>query len=174
MAIYALGDKTPHVPQSAYVADEATLIGEVILGERASVWPGVVIRGDNEPIRIGDEANVQDGAVLHADPGFPLTIGAGASVGHQAMLHGCTIGENTLVGIQSVIMNGAVVGRDCIVGAGSVIPEGKQYPERSLILGAPARVARQLTDEDVATLRSNAESYVRRRELFKKALKRIG
>ncbi|OGA17261.1 MAG: gamma carbonic anhydrase family protein [Betaproteobacteria bacterium RIFCSPLOWO2_02_FULL_66_14] len=174
MTIYQLGDKTPQVHPTAYVADEATLIGEVILGERASVWPGVVIRGDNEPIRIGDEANVQDGAVLHADPGFPLTIGARASIGHQAMLHGCTIGENTLVGIQAVIMNGAVIGRDCIVGAGSVIPEGKQYPERSLILGAPARVVRELTNEDLATLRSNAESYVRRQELFRKTLTRIG
>lgn len=174
MTIYALGDKTPRIPPSAYVADEATLIGEVLLGERASVWPGVVIRGDNEPIRIGDGSNLQDGAVLHADPGFPLTIGAGVSVGHQAMLHGCTIGDNTLVGIQAIVMNGAVIGRDCIVGAGSVIPEGKTYPERSLILGAPARVVRALNGEDVATLRSNAESYVRRQELFRKTLKRIG
>jgi len=174
MPIYQLGDKSPQIHPSAYVADEATVIGEVILGERASVWPGVVIRGDNEPIRIGAESNVQDGAVLHADPGFPLTIGVGVSIGHQAMLHGCAIGDYTLIGIQSVILNGAVIGRDCIVGAGSVIPEGKTYPERSLILGAPARVVRQLANEELATLRSNAESYVRRRELFRKSLNRVG
>jgi carbonic anhydrase/acetyltransferase-like protein (isoleucine patch superfamily) len=174
MAIYRLGDRIPRIAASAYVAEEATVIGDVVLGERASVWPGVVIRGDNEAIRIGEESNVQDGAVLHADPGFPLTIGARVSVGHQAMLHGCTIGERTLVGIQAVIMNGAVIGRDCIVGAGSVIPEGKQYPDRSLLLGAPARVVRALTEAQLATLRSNAESYTRRQAVFKAGLKRIG
>lgn len=174
MALYRLGDKLPRIPDSAYVSPEATVIGDVALGERASVWPGAVIRGDNDPIRIGDATNIQDGAVLHADPGCPLTIGAGVSVGHQAMLHGCTIGDHTLVGIQAVIMNNAVIGKDCIVGAGSVIPEGKVFPERSLVLGAPAKVLRQLTDEDLATLRANAASYVRRRELFMNALKRIG
>ncbi|OFZ94371.1 MAG: gamma carbonic anhydrase family protein [Betaproteobacteria bacterium RIFCSPLOWO2_02_67_12] len=174
MAVYQLGDKTPRIAPSAYVANEATVIGDVTLGERASVWPGVVIRGDNEPIRIGEAANIQDGAVLHADPGCPLSIGNGVSVGHQAMLHGCTIGDHTLVGIQAVIMNKAQIGKDCIVGAGSVVPEGKVFPDRSLVLGVPAKVVRQLTDQDLATLRSNAESYTRRQEIFKKQLKRIG
>lgn len=174
MAVYQLGDKAPRIAPSAYVANEATVIGDVTLGERASVWPGVVIRGDNEPICIGDASNIQDGAVLHADPGCPLTIGNGVSVGHQAMLHGCSIGDNTLVGIQAVIMNKARIGRDCIVGAGAVIPEGKVFAERSLILGVPARVVRQLSDDDLATLRSNAESYTRRQAIFKATLKRIG
>lgn len=174
MAIYQLGDRTPHVPGSAYVSPEATVIGDVALGERTSIWPGVVIRGDNEPIRIGEATNIQDGSVLHADPGCPLTIGDGVSVGHQAMLHGCSIGDNTLIGIQAVVMNKAVIGKDSIVGAGTVVPEGKVYPERSLILGAPGRVVRQLSDADVATLRTNAASYVKRRELFMNALKRIG
>ncbi|TAK45091.1 MAG: gamma carbonic anhydrase family protein [Betaproteobacteria bacterium] len=174
MAVYRIGDKAPRIAQSAYVAHEATVIGDVALGERASLWPGVVVRGDNAAIRIGDASNIQDGAVLHADPGCPLTIGQGVSVGHQAMLHGCTIGDNSLVGIQAVIMNNAVIGRDCIVGAGSVIPEGKRFPDRSLILGAPARVVRQLDDADAATLRANAESYARRQDFFRTALERIG
>jgi carbonic anhydrase/acetyltransferase-like protein (isoleucine patch superfamily) len=173
MAVYQLGDKAPRIPQSAFVANEATVIGDVILGEQTSVWPGVVVRGDNEPICIGDASNIQDGAVLHSDPGCPLTIGSGVSVGHQAMLHGCTIGDNSLIGIQAVIMNNAVIGRDCLVGAGAVITEGKTFPDRSLIVGAPARVVRQLNDEDVATLRFNAESYVTRREIYKSKLKRI-
>jgi carbonic anhydrase/acetyltransferase-like protein (isoleucine patch superfamily) len=148
MAIYQLGERTPRIPESAYVANEATVIGDVVLGERASLWPGVVARGDNESIRVG--------------------------VGHQAMLHGCTIGDGSLIGIQSVILNNAVIGRQCIVGAGSVIPEGKQFPDRSLILGAPARVVRRLTDENLAMLRFIADSYAQRQEIFKTQLKRIG
>ena len=173
MAVYQLGDKVPQLAASAFVADQATVIGDVSLGERSSVWPGVVIRGDTEAIRIGDSTNIQDGAVLHADPGCPLTIGGGVSVGHQAMLHGCTIGDGSLVGIQAVIMNGAVIGKECIVGAGAVIPEGKHFPDRSLILGAPGRVVRQLADADVATLRDNAETYAKRQALFRASLKRI-
>ena len=174
MAIYELGDRRPRIPQSAYVAHEATVIGDVTLGERASLWPGVVARGDTEAIRVGEGSNIQDGSVLHADPGSPLHVGNGVSVGHQAMLHGCTIGDGSLVGIQSVILNNAVIGRECIVGAGSVIAEGKRFPDRSLILGAPARVVRQLTEEDVAMLRFIADSYAQRQERFKTQLKRIG
>lgn len=174
MAIYQLGDKAPQIPQSAYVAPEATVIGDVTLGERASLWPGVVVRGDSESIRIGEDCNIQDGAVLHADPGCPLVIGDGVSVGHQAMLHGCTVGAGTLIGIQAVILNRAAIGRHCIVGAGAVITEGKTFPDRSLVVGAPARVLRQLSDEQVASLAESAQSYVTRRDLYKGALKRIG
>jgi carbonic anhydrase/acetyltransferase-like protein (isoleucine patch superfamily) len=148
-------------------------MGEVILGERASVWPGAVIRGDNEPIRIGNDSNVQEGAVLHADPGFPLNIGANVTVGHQAMLHGCTIGDGTLVGIQAVVMNGAVIGRQSLVGAGALIPEGKQYPERSLIMGVPGKVVRQLSDEDVAGLARAAAGYAKKAVDYRTTMTRI-
>ncbi len=173
MAVYQLGDDAPRIPQSAFVASEATVIGNVTLGERASVWPGATIRGDNEPIRVGNATNIQEGAVLHADPGCPLTIGDNVSVGHQAMLHGCTIGEGSLIGIQAVVMNRAVIGRDCLVGAGAIVTEGKVFPDRSLILGAPAKLARQLTEENVAVLRANAEDYAKRQEAYKAKLKRI-
>ena len=174
MPIYKLGDYAPTIHESAFVADTATIVGKVTLEENASVWFGAAIRGDNEPITIGVGSNVQEGAVLHTDPGRPLKIGRNVTVGHQAMLHGCTIGDGSLVGIQSVVLNGAVIGRNCLVGAGSVVTENKTFPERSLILGAPARVARQLTDEEVAGLEKSAESYVQRRDLFKAALVRIG
>ena len=120
MPIYQLGDDKPIIPASAYTAPEATLIGKVILGENASIWFGVVIRGDNDSITIGNGSNVQDNAVLHADPGFPLTVGDNVTIGHQAMLHGCTIGDGSLIGIQAVVMNGAVIGKDCLVGAGAL------------------------------------------------------
>ena len=174
MALYRLGDKTPQVPPSAYVAEEAVLIGDVTLGEHASAWPGATARADNEPIRIGARSNVQEGAVLHADPGFPLVIGEGVTVGHQAMLHGCTIGDGTLVGIQAVVLNGAVIGKDCLIGAGSIVTEGKVFPDRSLILGVPGKVARTLGDEDIARLRHAADSYVERGTLFHKELVRVG
>jgi carbonic anhydrase/acetyltransferase-like protein (isoleucine patch superfamily) len=173
MALYRLGEDTPIVSSSAYVAKEATVIGKVTLGERASVWPGAVIRGDNEPIRIGDGSNVQDNAVLHTDPGFPLTIGANVIVGHQAMLHGCTIGDGALVGIQALVMNGAVIGKDCLVGAGAVVTEGKKFPDRSLIIGAPARRVRELDDESIAKMHAGAQGYVKRQEMYKAKLKRI-
>jgi carbonic anhydrase/acetyltransferase-like protein (isoleucine patch superfamily) len=173
MALYRLGDKTPQVAASAYVAREATLIGMVGVGERASVWAGVVARGDNEQIGIGTDSNVQEGAVLHADPGFPLTIGERVTVGHQAMLHGCTIGDGSLVGIQAVVMNGAVVGRHCLVAAGAIVTERKSFPDRSLILGAPAKLARALSDEEVAGLEAAAASYVERAAHFREHLERI-
>jgi carbonic anhydrase/acetyltransferase-like protein (isoleucine patch superfamily) len=174
MALYQLGDDAPQIPASAYVADEAVVIGRVTLGERTSVWPGATIRGDNEPIRIGNDVNIQDGAVLHVDPDCPLTIGDFVSVGHQAMLHGCTVGDNSLIGIQAVIMNNAVIGKDCLVGAGAIVTEGKVFPDRTLILGAPAKVVRELTDKDVAFLRGNAGNYVERQQMYKAKLKRIG
>ena len=138
MALYRLGDDVPQIASNAFVAPEATLIGKVTLAERASVWFGAVIRADNEPIRIGEASNIQEGAVLHADPGFPLEIAANVTVGHQAMLHGCTIGEGSLIGIQAVVLNGAVIGKGCLVGAGAIVTERKVFPDRSLIPGAPA------------------------------------
>jgi carbonic anhydrase/acetyltransferase-like protein (isoleucine patch superfamily) len=173
MALYRLGDKTPQVAASAYIAREATVIGMVTIGERASVWAGAVARGDNETIAIGAETSIQEGAVLHADPGFALTIGARVTVGHQAMLHGCTIGDGTLVGIQAVVMNGAVVGAHCLVGAGAIVTEGKSFPARSLIIGVPAKVARALSDDEVAGLEQAAASYVERAAHFRAHLERI-
>ena len=173
MAIYRLGDDTPIIPSSAYVANEATVIGKVTLGERASLWPGAVIRGDNEPVHIGDGSNVQDNAVLHTDPGFPLTIGANVTIGHQAMLHGCTVGDGALIGIQALVMNGAVIGKECLVAAGALIAERKVYGERKLIVGAPAKIVRDLSDEDTAKIRAGAAGYVRRQETYKAKLKRI-
>jgi carbonic anhydrase/acetyltransferase-like protein (isoleucine patch superfamily) len=173
MPIYQLGEDKPAIPSSAYIAAEATVIGKVTLGENVSIWPGAVLRGDNEPLTIGAGSNVQDSAVLHADPGFPLNIGASVTVGHQAMLHGCTIGDGTLIGIQAVVMNGAVIGKDCIVGAGALITEGKTYADRKLIVGAPAKVVRELSDEEIKKMHRAAPGYVKRQEMYKAKLKRI-
>jgi carbonic anhydrase/acetyltransferase-like protein (isoleucine patch superfamily) len=174
MAIYRIGDKTPQIAASAYIAAEATVIGLLTIGERVTMLAGAVARGDNETIAIGNDSNVQEGAVLHADPGFPLTIGERVTVGHQAMLHGCTIGDGSLVGIQSVVMNGAVIGRHCLVGAGAIVTEGKTFPDRSLILGAPAKLVRSLSDADIAGLEHAATSYVERGAIFRSDLERIG
>jgi carbonic anhydrase/acetyltransferase-like protein (isoleucine patch superfamily) len=174
MPLYRIDDRVPDVAPSAYISEQATLIGRIVVGERASFWPGASARGDNETIAVGDESNIQEGAVLHADPGFPLTIGERVTVGHQAMLHGCTIGEGSLVGIQAVVMNGAVIGRDCLVGAGAIVTEGKSFPDRSLIIGAPAKLARELRDEEVAGLARAAAGYVERGTHYRTALERIG
>ncbi|MEX3955395.1 carbonic anhydrase/acetyltransferase-like protein (isoleucine patch superfamily) [Trinickia symbiotica] len=174
MAMYKLGEHAPTIHESVFVADTATIIGQVTLDENASVWFGAAIRGDNEPIAVGAGSNIQEGAVLHTDPGYPLVIETNVTVGHQAMLHGCTIRDGALIGIQAIVLNGAVIGRNCLVGAGAVVTEGKVFPDRSLILGAPAKVVRQLTDEEVARLESNAAGYVQRRALFKEQLVRIG
>ena len=167
MTRYRLGDKSPLIDESAYVAREAVVIGDVHLAADTSVWAGAVLRGDNEPIVIGTGSNVQEGAVMHTDPGCPLTVGEHVTIGHQAMLHGCTVGDGSLIGIQAVVLNNAVIGKECLVGAGAVVTEGKVFPDRSLILGAPAKVVRTLSDEDVANLRRNARNYVDRRALFK-------
>lgn len=173
MATYRLGDDGPIIPHSAYVAAQATVIGKVTLGEHASVWPGAVLRGDNDSITIGDGSNIQDNAVLHTDPGFPLTVGANVTIGHQAMLHGCTVGDGALIGIQAVVMNGAVIGKDCLVGAAALVPEGKTYGDRKLIVGAPAKVVRELSDEEIEKMHRAAPGYVKRQELYKEKLKRI-
>ena len=173
MAIYSFERFTPSVAPDAYVADSATVLGRVTLGPKASVWFGASVRGDNDAIVIGAGSNVQDGAVLHVDPGFPMKIGERVSIGHQAMLHGCTIGDGSLIGIQAVVLNGAVIGKGCLVGAGAIITERKTFPDRSLILGAPARVVRELSDEDVAKLLQSAASYVDRRAQFLSKLKQL-
>src|SRR5215471_12412713 len=135
MAIYQLGDKKPVIPASCFIAETATIIGDVTLGERVSVLFGAVIRGDNDPITIGDDTNVQDNCVLHSDPGLPLTIGKGVTIGHQAMLHGCTIGDDSMIGIAAVVLNATVIGKQCLVGAGAVVTERKSFPDRSVIFG---------------------------------------
>lgn len=174
MTIYKLGDTAPTIHESVFVADTAAIIGKVVLEENASVWFGATIRGDNEPITIGAGSNVQESAVLHTDPGCPLTIAANVTIGHQAMLHGCTIGEGSLIGIQAVVLNNAVIGRNCLVGAGAVVTEGKTFPDNSLILGAPAKVVRTLSDADIAGLHATTKNYAERRAYFKAQLVRIG
>ncbi len=174
MAIYRYGATTPDIHGETFVAEQATVIGAVTLEQGVSVWPQAVLRGDNEPIHIGQHSNVQEGAVLHADPGFPLTVGANVTIGHQAMLHGCSIGEGSLVGIQAVVLNGAVIGRNCLVGAGAIVTEGKVFPDNSLILGAPAKVVRELAPEAIANLHANTAEYVRKGQACKDKLVRIG
>ena len=171
MAIYQLEDHVPNIAESAYIAPGATVIGRVTLGERSSVWPGAVIRADDDTITVGERSNVQDGAVLHVDPGCPLSVGADVTIGHLATLHGCTIGDGTLVGLGAIVYNKAIIGRDCLIAAGAIVTEGKVFPDRSLILGAPAKAVRQLTDQDLATLRDNISAYVRRGEHYRDNLK---
>ena len=174
MSIYQLGDHVPEIDASSFVADSASVIGKVTLQANTTVWFGVSLRGDNERITIGENSNVQEGTVMHTDMGYPLTVGKCVNIGHQAMLHGCTIGDGSLVGIQAVILNGAVIGKGCLVGAGALVTEGKTFPDHSLIIGAPAKVARQLTPEEVGALQGSADSYVKRGQLFKTQLKKIG
>ena len=159
MPLYSIDDQTPSIHPTAWVAPSADLIGDVRLGERCSVWFGAVIRADNTPIILGPETNFQDGAVGHSDPGAPLTLGARVTVGHQAILHGCTVGDEALIGMGARILNGAVIGRQCIVGAGALVTEGKSFEPRSLIVGSPARAVRQLSDEQVALLKVSAAHY---------------
>jgi carbonic anhydrase/acetyltransferase-like protein (isoleucine patch superfamily) len=173
MALYELDGKAPQLGDGAWVADSAQVIGNVDLGANASVWFGVVIRGDNETIRIGRNTNVQDLSVLHSDAGVPLTLGDNVSVGHQVMLHGCTIGDGSLIGIQAVVLNNAKIGRNCIVGAGSVVTEGKEFPDNSLIFGSPAKLVRTLDDKGLEMLMYIAEHYVENGERYRRGLKKI-
>ncbi len=174
MAIYELDGKAPQLGQGAWVADSAQVIGNVELGPDASVWFGVVIRGDNDPIRVGRNSNIQDLAVLHSDAGVPLTIGENVTVGHQAMLHGCTVGDGSLIGIQAVVLNGAKIGRGCIVGAGSIVTEAKEFPDHSLIIGSPAKVVRTLDPARADGLVTSARNYVANAHRFAKGLRKIG
>ncbi len=173
MTVYALHDTVPQVHETAWVADNATVIGNVRLEAEASVWYGVVIRGDNEPIVIGQGSNVQDGSVLHTDHGFPLTLGQGVTVGHQVMLHGCTIGDGSLIGIQAVVLNGARIGRNCLVGAGSLVTEGKEFPDNSLIMGSPAKVVKTLTPEQAQRMQLGAMNYVANAARHRDGLRRV-
>ena len=173
MAIYELDGLAPQLGNGAWVADSAQVIGNVRLEEGASVWFGAILRGDNEVLTVGKGSNVQDGSVLHADPGFPLTLGENVTVGHQVMLHGCTVGDGTLIGIQAVVLNGAKIGRNCIVGAGALVTEGKEFPDGSMILGAPAKVVRELNAEQQATGTRAARHYVENATRYAKGLKKI-
>ncbi len=173
MALYKLGDAAPAVAMSAYVAPSAVVVGNVVLADRSSVWFGATLRGDNEVISIGADSNVQDGAVMHTDPGYPLMVGANVSIGHQAMLHGCTVGEGSLIGIQAVVLNAAVIGKGCLVGAGAVITERKSFADGTLILGAPAKVVRELTPEERGNLIEIAGNYAARGAYYRTHLQLI-
>ncbi len=171
--IYALGDKIPQLKGNNYIAPNATVVGDVVLERNASVWWNVTIRGDNDTITVGENVNIQDGSVLHTDEGVPLTLERNVSVGHMAMLHGCTVREGSLIGIKAVVLNHAVIGRDCLIGANSLIPEGKVIPDRSLVVGSPGRVIRQLTDAEVAMLRGIAQHYLDNAARYTSSLKPV-
>ena len=172
MPLYRLNGQGPSFEDEAsvWIAPDATILGRVHLGREVGVWFGVVLRGDNEPIRIGERTNVQEHVVMHTDPGFLLAVGKGCTIGHRAMLHGCTIGDNTLVGIGAIVLNGARIGSDSLVGAGALVTEGKVFPDRSLILGSPARVVRSLDDAAVSGLRASADHYVANARRFRQGL----
>jgi carbonic anhydrase/acetyltransferase-like protein (isoleucine patch superfamily) len=176
MALFDLGGTAPQVPAEGryWIAPNAAVIGRVRLADEASVWFGAVLRGDNEPITIGERSNIQDLAVIHTDPGFPATVGSDCTIGHRAILHGCTIGDNSLVGMGAIVLNGAVVGRNCLIGAGALVTEGKVIPDNSLVLGRPGKVVRELTAEDIARNHANTANYVRRGAAYQSQLKRIG
>ena len=173
MPLYAIDEFSPSIGPDAWVAPSADLIGDVRLGARASVWFGAVIRADNTPILLGEESNFQDGAIGHSDPGAPLTIGARVTVGHQAILHGCTIGDEALIGMGARILNGAVIGAQCIVGAGALVTEGKQFEPRSLVVGSPARAVRQLSEQQVELLRLSAAHYAEKAARYAQGLRLV-
>jgi len=173
MPLYSIGDVAPQLGDGAWAAPSADLIGDVRLGARASVWLAAVVRADNTPIVVGDDSNIQDGAIGHSDPGFPLTIGARVTVGHQAILHGCTIADDCLIGMGAKILNGAVIEPECLVGAGALITEGKHFASGSLIVGSPARVVRQLTDEEKQALRVSATHYVEKAARYAAQLRTV-
>jgi carbonic anhydrase/acetyltransferase-like protein (isoleucine patch superfamily) len=174
MAIYRLGDKTPNIHPSVYIAETASVIGDVTIGAGSSVWSSSVIRADNDSITIGENTNIQDGAVLHADPGEPLKIGSNCTIGHQAMLHGCTIEDGALIGIQAVVLNGAIIGANALLGAGGLVTERKVFEGGKLIVGAPARVMRAVSEEILAIMKRDNADYVRRAKMFREDLERIG
>ena len=169
--IYNLDNRTPQIDPAAWVADNATVIGTVRLAAGSSVWFGCVLRGDNDDISVGEDSNVQDGSVLHTDPGIKLSIGRGCTIGHQVMLHGCSIGDNSLVGIQSVVLNRAVIGKNSIVGAGSLVAEGKQFPDGVLLMGSPAKVVRELTPAEIQMLQRVLQVYVTNAQRYRAQLR---
>ncbi|MDW3116496.1 MAG: gamma carbonic anhydrase family protein [Roseovarius pacificus] len=159
MTLYSLDGHAPQIADDTWIAPDANLIGRIVLERAASVWFGSTLRGDNEEIVIGPGSNVQENCVMHTDIGFPLTVGAGCTIGHKAMLHGCTIGDNTLIGMGATVLNGAKIGRNCLIGAGALVTEGKEIPDGSLVMGAPARVVRSLDDAAIEGLRASALHY---------------
>lgn len=165
------GAKVKHIEGKYWIAPNAVVVGDVRLGVDVSVWWNAVIRADNEPVRLGEGTNIQDGSVLHSDPGFPLTLGKHVTVGHMAMLHGCTVGDGSLVGIGAVILNGAKIGSDCLIGARCLITEGKEIPDRSLVVGSPGKVVRQLSDDEIKNIRANAEHYIKNSYRYNSGLK---
>jgi carbonic anhydrase/acetyltransferase-like protein (isoleucine patch superfamily) len=173
MTLYALGDRRPTVDPSAWVAPDANVIGEVILGARASVWFCATLRGDNEPITVGEGTNLQENVVCHTDMGYPLTIGRNCTIGHKAMLHGCIIGDETLIGMGATILNGAKIGKNCLIGAGALITEGKEIPDNSLVMGAPGKIVRTLDETAAAMLRASALHYQDNAARFRAELKEI-
>ena len=174
MPIYALEDISPRIhPDAGWIAPTALLIGDVEVGPEAGIWFGVVARGDIEIIRIGARSNVQENCVLHTDKGFPLTIGANVTIGHSAIVHGCTIGDNSLIGMGATILNGAVIGRNCLIGANALVTEGKVIPDNSLVLGAPAKVVREIDADGVAALTASADRYVDNAKRFAAGLRRV-
>lgn len=174
MALWTLDGAMPELPEdgSAWIAPGAQLIGDIVLAEEVSIWFNAVLRADNEPISVGRGSNIQDGAVLHVDPGFPIEIGAGVSIGHKALLHGCSIGDGSLIGMGALVMNGARIGEECLIGAGTLIPEGREIPPRSLVLGQPGRVIRTLDAEALASLRDTAAHYRGRKEEYRETLRK--
>jgi len=173
MSVYALDEVAPKLADDVYIAPNAQVMGNVEMDSGSSVWFGAVVRGDNDLIKIGARSNVQDNSVLHTDHGYPLTIGEGVTVGHRVMLHGCTIGENTLIGIGSTILNGTKIGKNCIIGAHTLIAEGKDIPDGSLVIGSPGRVVKSLTEPQIAMLKMSSEVYVANAKRFKDGLKEL-
>ena len=173
MAIYALGEIAPKIDPSAWVADSASVIGKVRLDAGSSVWYGAVLRGDNELIHLGRGSNVQDGSVLHTDHGLPLTLGEDVTIGHNVMLHSCVIGDGSLVGIGAIVLNGARIGRQCLVAAGAVVTEGKEFPDRCLIMGAPAKVVREISPEQAQRIARGAVHYVDNAARHRAGLRRV-
>ena len=176
MAIYQLDGQAPEFPQEGqyYIAESAAVIGRVRLKAEASVWFGAVLRGDNEWIEVGERSQIQDNATLHTDPGFPMTIGSDCVIGHNVILHGCTIGDNSLIGMGAILLNGVRIGKNSLVGAGSVVTEGKSFPDSSLIVGTPARAIRGLDEKAISMIRAGADIYVQRWKRYAKGLMRIG
>ena len=171
MPVYALGNRRPQIDPQSWIAPNATLIGDIRLGRNASIWWNATLRGDNDPITIGENSNIQDGSMLHTDEGVPLTLGRNVTVGHLVMLHGCTVGDGSLIGIGAVLLNRSVIGKHCLIGANALIPEGKVIPERSLVVGAPGRIVRQLTDEELEKIARGNHHYIENWQRYQQELR---
>lgn len=174
MAIYRLGEHTPQIHPTAFIAENATIIGNVIIEAHASVWYNVTVRGDNDKIVIGENSNIQDGSVLHADPGYPVTLGKNVTVGHMAMLHGCTVKDGAMVGIRATVLNGSVIPENCLVGAGSLVTENKTFEPNKVLMGAPARVAKTMDEKTASRMPRTADHYVWNRQRFLDTLEKVG